>query len=73
MKDPLQQAGFLLTAFTQADGELRSKALFRRAGVAATSTAAEVLIADVGNGRLMRYRIPHAYTTIQSLKTIQSP
>jgi hypothetical protein len=57
----------------KAEGKLRSKALFRREGVAATSARSELLIADAGNGRLMRYRTPHAYATIQRSKTIQSP
>jgi hypothetical protein len=73
MNDLLQPAGFLPTAFTQAEGELRSKALFRREGVTATSAGSELPIAGAGNGRLMRYRTPHAYPTIQRLKTIQSP
>jgi hypothetical protein len=33
MNDLLQHAGFLQTAFTQVEGELRSEALFRRGGV----------------------------------------
>src|ERR1700721_963882 len=41
MNDLLRQAGFLRTAFTQAEGELRSKAFFRREGVAATSAGSE--------------------------------
>jgi hypothetical protein len=73
MNDPLQQASFLPAAFTQAEGELRSKALFRREGGTATSAGSESPIADAANGRLMRYRAPHAYPTIQSLKTIQYP
>jgi hypothetical protein len=73
MNDPLQQAGFLQTAFTQAEGELRSKTLFRRERVTAASAESELSIAGAGNGRLMRYRIPHAYPTIQRSKTIQSP
>jgi hypothetical protein len=73
MNDPLQKAGFLPTAFTQAEGELRSKALFRREGITATFARSELLIAGAGNGQLMRYRTPHAHPTIQGSKTIQSP
>jgi hypothetical protein len=73
MNDLLRQAGFLRTAFTQAEGELRSKAFFRREGVAATSAGSELLIAGAGNARLKRHRISHAYPTIQRSKTIQSP
>jgi hypothetical protein len=73
MNDPLQPAGFLQTAFTQAEGELRSKALFRPEGVTATSAGSELPIADAGNWRLIRYLIPHAHPTIQRPKTIQSP
>ena len=69
----LQQAGFLPTAFTQAEGELRSEALFRREGVTATSAGSELPITGAGNGRLIRYRIPQGYATIQRSKTIQSP
>jgi hypothetical protein len=61
MNDPLRQAGFLQITFTQAEGELRSKPLFRRDGVTATSAGSELLIAGAGNGRPIRYRIPHAY------------
>ena len=73
MNDPLQHAGFLQTAFTQAEGELRSKPLFRRDGVTATSAGPELPIAGAGNGRLLQYPIPPAYPTIQRSKTIQSP
>jgi hypothetical protein len=73
MNDLLQQAGFLQTAFTQVEGQLRSEALFRRGGVTATSAESELPTAGVGNGQLMRYRIPHAYPATQRSKTIQSP
>ncbi len=73
MNDLLQQAGFLQTAFTQVEGELRSEALFRRGGVTATSAGSELPITGAGNGRLIRYRIPQGYPTIQRTKTIQSP
>jgi hypothetical protein len=73
MNDPLQQASFLPGAFTQAEGELRSKALFPPEGVTVTSGGSKQPIACAGNGRLMRYRTPPAYPTIQRLKTIQSP
>jgi hypothetical protein len=73
MNNLLQQAGSLQTVFTQTEGELRSKALFRRQGVTPTSAGSELLTAGVGNGRLIRYRIPHANHTIQWSKTIQSP
>jgi len=58
---------------SQVEGELRSKTLFRRERVTAASAESELSIAGAGNGRLMRYRIPHAYPTIQRSKTIQSP
>ena len=73
MNDLLQQADFLQTAFTQADGELRSEALFQREGVTAISAGCELPITGAGNGRLVRYRIPQGYPTIQRAKTIQSP
>ena len=73
MNHPLQPAGFLPTAFTQAEGELRSKTLFRREGVTATSAGSELPITSAGNRRLVRYRIPQGYPTIQRSKTIQSP
>lgn len=73
MNDPLQQASFPPAAFTPAEGEPRSKALFRPEGVAVTSAGSKLPIAGAGYGRLMRYRTPHAYRTIQKLKTIQSP
>ena len=50
MNDPLRPAGFLQTAFTQAEGELRSKALFWRESVTATSAGSELPIASVGDG-----------------------
>jgi hypothetical protein len=73
MNDPLRPASVLQTAFTQAEGELRSKALFRRESVTATSAGSELPVASVGYGRRMRYRIRHTYPTIQGSKTIQSP
>jgi hypothetical protein len=73
MNDRLRQAGFLQIAFPQAEGELRSTGLFRREGVTATSAESELPTAGVGNGQLMRYRIPHAYPATQRSKTIQSP
>jgi hypothetical protein len=73
MIDPLQPASFLPTTFTQAKGKLRSKGLFRPEGVTATAAGPELPIACVGNGQLMRYRMRHARSTIQSSKTIQSP
>ena len=45
MNDLLQPAGFLQTAFTQAEGELRSEVLFRREGVSATAAESELPIA----------------------------
>jgi hypothetical protein len=73
MNDLLQQAASLQTVFTQAEGELRSKDLFPPEGVTATSAGSELPITGKGNGRLMRYQKPHAYPTIQTSKTIQSP
>ena len=73
MNHPLQPAGFLPTAFNQAEAELRSKALSGRDGVTATSAGSELSIA----GR--RGLVPHpvlnirARPTIQRSKTIQSP
>ena len=73
MNDPLQQVSFLPAAFTQAEGELRSEALFQREGVTAISAGCELPITGAGNGRLVRYRIPQGHPTIQRSKTIQSP
>ena len=73
MNDPLQQASFLPAALTQAEAELRSKALFPPEGVTVTSAGSKLPIAGAGNERLMRYRTPPAYPRIQRLKTIQSP
>jgi len=73
MNHPLQKAGLLQTALPQVEGEPRSKALFRREGITATSAGPELPIAGAGNGRRMRYRIPHTYPTIQGSKSIQSP
>ena len=73
MNDLFQQTGFLQTAFTQAEGELCPEVLFRREGATATAAGPELPIVGVRNGRPMRYRIPHAYPTIQRSKTIQSP
>jgi hypothetical protein len=73
MNDLLQQAGLLQTAFTQAEGELRSEALFQREGVTATSAGSELPITGAGNECLVRYRLPQGYPTIQRSKTIQSP
>jgi hypothetical protein len=73
MNHPWQKAGFLQTALPQVEGEPRSKALFRREGITATSAGPELPIAVAGNGRSLRYRTPPAYPTIQRLKTIQSP
>jgi hypothetical protein len=73
MNDPLQQASFLPAAFTQVEGQLRSKAVSRPEGVTVTSAGSELPITATGNGRLMRYRKSRAYPTIQRLKTIQSP
>jgi hypothetical protein len=73
MNDPLRPAGFLQTAFTQAEGELRSAALFRRESVTGTFAGSELPLGGAGDGRRMRYRIQHTYPTIQGSKTIQSP
>jgi hypothetical protein len=73
MNDPLQKAGFLPTAFTQAEGELRSKALFRREGITATSARSELLITVAGDRRLIRCLRQRVHPTIQRPKTIQSP
>jgi hypothetical protein len=73
MNDPLQPTGFLPTAFTKAERELRSKPLFRRERITATPAASELPSAGAGNGRLIWYRIPPAYPTVQRSKTIQSP
>lgn len=73
MNDPMQQAGFFQIAFTQAEGELRSKALFRREYVTAISAGSELPTAGAGNWRLIRYLTPRAHPTIQRPKTIQSP
>jgi len=73
MNDPWQPDGFLQTAFTQAEGELRSKPLFRRDDLTATPAGPALPIVGAGNGRPMRFRIPRAHATLRSLKTIQSP
>jgi hypothetical protein len=55
MNDPLQPAGFLQTAFIQAEGELRSKASFRCEYFIAIPTGSELAIVGAVNRWLIRY------------------
>ena len=73
MNDSSLQARFLPTAFTQAEGEFRSKALFRREYYTATSTGSELPVTVAGDRRLIRYLRQRVHPTIQRPKTIQSP
>ena len=73
MSDPLQRAALLQTAFTQAEGELRSKVFFRCEYVTAAPAGSEPPIIGTANWRLIRCLTWRAHATIQRPKTIQSP
>jgi len=73
MTDPLREAAYPPTAFIQAEGELRPKALSKHEHLTERPARIELQIAAAGDRRLI-CRLPQlAHPTSRRPKTIQSP
>ena len=73
MNDPFRKPGYLETAFSQAEGELRSKAFFRVNRSRKTSPDLTYKSPGVDNCQRIWSLIQATHFTIRRPKTIQSP